>query len=111
MSAIKVLESMGYKVLSIAKRTANGPDLHFGDCLDVLKTLPKDSVDALVTDPPAGICFMGKDWDGNKGGRKEWIEWMRTVMGECYAVMKPGSHGLIWALHRILDITHRAALL
>lgn len=30
-----------------------------GDCLEVLKTLESDSVEALVTDPPAGIGFMG----------------------------------------------------
>lgn len=37
--------------------------LHHGDCLDVLKTLPDCSIDACVTDPPAGIEFMGKAWD------------------------------------------------
>ena len=31
-----------------------------GDSLKVLKTLPDNSVDSLVTDPPAGIGFMGK---------------------------------------------------
>ena len=34
-----------------------------GDCLDVLRTMPDASVDAVVTDPPAGIAFMGKKWD------------------------------------------------
>ena len=43
--------------------------LYKGDCLDVLKTLDAESVDAVVTDPPAGISFMGKAWDGDKGGR------------------------------------------
>lgn len=38
--------------------------LHHGDCLDVLRELPDDSVDAVVTDPPYGIRFMGKSWDG-----------------------------------------------
>ena len=42
--------------------------LHLGDCLDVMRTLDADSVDAVVTDPPAGISFMGKSWD-NFGGR------------------------------------------
>ena len=42
-----------------------------GDCLEVLKTLPEDSVDAIVTDPPAGIAFMGKEWDKDKGGRDQ----------------------------------------
>ena len=35
-----------------------------GDCLDVLPTLPDESVHAVVTDPPYGIRFMGKSWDG-----------------------------------------------
>lgn len=71
-----------------------------GDCQDVLKTIPDNSVDALVTDPPAGISFMGKGWDGDKGGRKEWCAWMEGVMRECLRVMKPGAHGLVWALPR-----------
>lgn len=32
--------------------------LHHGDCLDVLREMPDASVDAVVTDPPAGIHFM-----------------------------------------------------
>jgi DNA modification methylase len=38
-----------------------------GDALRILPTLPERSVDAMVCDPPAGIDFMGKDWDGNRG--------------------------------------------
>lgn len=41
-----------------------------GDCLDVLRTLPDSSVDAVVTDPPYGLEFMGKDWDGADGFRR-----------------------------------------
>lgn len=37
--------------------------LHLGDCLAVLRGMPAASVDAVVTDPPAGIGFMGKTWD------------------------------------------------
>lgn len=33
------------------------------DCLDVLRSLPDACVDAVVTDPPANIKFMGRDWD------------------------------------------------
>jgi hypothetical protein len=72
-----------------------------GDCLDLMPWLVSDeSVDALVCDPPAGIGFMGKEWDRHKGGRKEWIEWMTEIMRECLRVMKPGAHGLVWALPR-----------
>lgn len=71
-----------------------------GDCLEQLGSIPDNSIDALVTDPPAGISFMGKDWDGDKGGRKQWVAWMESVMRECLRVMKPGAHGLVWALPR-----------
>ena len=37
--------------------------LWHGDCLDVLRTLPDASVDSVVTDPPYGLEFMGKEWD------------------------------------------------
>lgn len=39
-------------------------NLHHGDCLDVMRGLPDNSVDSVVTDPPYGIRFMGKAWDG-----------------------------------------------
>ena len=34
-----------------------------GDCLEKLKELPDNSIDSIVTDPPYGIGFMGKEWD------------------------------------------------
>lgn len=37
--------------------------LYHGDCMEVLAALPDASVDAVVTDPPYGLEFMGKDWD------------------------------------------------
>lgn len=75
-------------------------DLHLGDSLEVLRGLPTNSVDALVTDPPAGISFMNLAFDGDKGGRRQWIAWLTEIMRECYRVMKPGAHGLVWALPR-----------
>ena len=40
------------------------PVLHHGDCLDVMRSMADNSVDSVVTDPPYGIRFMGKAWDG-----------------------------------------------
>ena len=37
--------------------------LYHGDCIEVMRTLPDASVDAVVTDPPYGLEFMGKGWD------------------------------------------------
>lgn len=41
-------------------------DLIQADCLDVLRLMPENSVDAICCDPPAGIEFMGKEWDSFK---------------------------------------------
>lgn len=75
-------------------------NLYTGDCLEILKTISDSSVDSIVTDPPAGINFMGKDWDGDLGGRDEWIAWMQSVAVQCIRVLKPGAHALVWALPR-----------
>lgn len=71
-----------------------------GDCLDQLKRLEENSVDALVTDPPAGIEFMNLAFDSDRGGRDHWIAWLSQVMAEALRVLKPGGFGLVWALPR-----------
>jgi len=60
-----------------------------GDCLDVLRTLPNASVDAVVTDPPYGLSFMGKRWDYDVPSVEVWQE--------CLRVLKPGGHLLAFA--------------
>ena len=74
--------------------------LHHGDCLAWLRTIESESIDAIVTDPPAGIAFMGKAWDHHKGGRTEWVAWLAEIMGECLRVLKPGGHALVWSIPR-----------
>lgn len=46
----------------------NSGSLIHGDCLEELRKMPDNCVDAIITDPPAGISFMGKEWD-NFGGK------------------------------------------
>jgi hypothetical protein len=58
--------------------------LHHGDCVDIMRGMPAESVDAIVTDPPYGLGFMGKAWDALPPGR-EWAD-------ECLRVLKPGGH-------------------
>lgn len=74
--------------------------LLLGDSLDLLKTIPDNSIDSLVTDPPAGILFLNKNWDSDKGGRDNWINWLSSILCECLRVLKPGAHALVWALPR-----------
>lgn len=41
----------------------NGVSVFHGDCVGVMAAMPDASVDAIVTDPPYGIEFMGNAWD------------------------------------------------
>lgn len=98
--------------------------LHHGDCLEILRTLPNESVHAVVTDPPYGLSnttpeqvaqclkewasgntafvpakrggFMGKDWDSFVPPPAVWEE--------CYRVLKPGGHLLAFAGSRTQDL-------
>ena len=63
--------------------------LHNGDCLVVLATLPDNSVDSIVTDPPYGIGMMNKKWDYAVPSVAIWRE--------CLRVLKPGGHILAFA--------------
>ncbi|MGB8265223.1 MAG: DNA methyltransferase [Candidatus Velthaea sp.] len=69
------------------------------DALDALRDMAEDSVDALVTDPPAGIAFMGKEWDAHLS-RERFVASLTPIFAECLRVMKPGAHGVVWALPR-----------
>ena len=97
-------------------------DLRQGDCLEVLKTIPDNSVDSVVTDPPyhltsivkrfgkegsapaqfgtdgayarASKGFMGKEWDGGD------IAFRTDVWSECLRVLKPGGHLLSFSHSR-----------
>ena len=101
------------------------PIVHHGDCLAVLRTLPDESIDAVVTDPPYGLSntdpkhvaetltkwvtgdheytppvkgggFMGKTWDSFVPPPAVW--------DECMRVLKPGGHLLVFAGTRTQDL-------
>lgn len=61
-----------------------------GDALDVLPTMPPDSVDAIVTDPPYGLEFMGNGWD--RYTPEAFEEFNRQWAAEALRVLKPGGH-------------------
>ena len=98
--------------------------LYHGDCLEELKKLEDNSVDAVITDPPYGLSntkpqqvadvlkawvtgdtvsvpakrggFMGKDWDSFVPPPAVWEECMR--------VLKPGGHMAVFAGARTQDL-------
>lgn len=59
-----------------------------GDCRDVMNTLPPDSIDAIVTDPPYELNFMNREWD-RSGVANDVATWAAA-----FRVLKPGGHVL-----------------
>jgi len=75
-----------------------------GDCVKVMQALRPASVDAVVTDPPYALSFMGKDWDsfGDGVGYQTWCE---RWAAQCVRLLKPGgqlfSFGGTRTVHRL----------
>ena len=66
--------------------TAPEVDLRHGDCREIIAAMADCSVDAIVTDPPYELGFMGKKWDATG------IAYDVSLWSECLRVLKPGGH-------------------
>ena len=64
--------------------------LYLGDCIEVMAEMDAESVDAVVTDPPYGLEFMGKAWD--RYAPPQFAAWCETWAREAARVLKPGGH-------------------
>jgi len=74
--------------MNIKKSTMNMKDIKkgrlvLGDCINVLKVIPSNSIDQIITDPPYGLSYYGLDWDKKVPSIGIWKE--------CCRVLKPGS--------------------
>ena len=97
--------------------------IHNGDCIETMKAMPPESVDAIVTDPPYGLSnttpaqvadtitkWAGGDRDHVPTGRgfmgKSWDAFVPppAVWDECLRVLKPGGHMLVFAGSRTQDL-------
>ena len=67
-------------------------NLHAGDNLITLKTYGDNTFDSIITDPPYGIDFLGKEWDSHTGT----VE----LYTECLRVLKPGGYLLAFSAAR-----------
>lgn len=93
-------EAQGTKTRTKPKRTPVEAPKAFvltGDCLEVMPSLPANSVDAVVTDPPYGLTngglggFMGKEWDSCVPGPHFWTEALRVAKPGAYLVAFGGT--------------------
>jgi site-specific DNA-methyltransferase (adenine-specific) len=73
------------------------------DCIEYLKSLPSESVDFVLTDPPYNIGVDGgKGWDSKKGdiwGPDEnlsYLQWCKVWTDECVRVLKPNRMLVVW---------------
>ena len=66
-------------------------DLRNGDCIEIMRSLPANSVDSIVTDPPYELGFMGKSWDSTG------IAYSVKMWDEVLRVLKPGGHLLAFS--------------
>lgn len=73
-----------------------GWTLHQGDCLEILKTLPDESVDAVITDPPYGIDYQS-------ARRTDKTEWKPKIAND--------KRPFVWWLHDAYRITKPAGCL
>ncbi|WP_310889912.1 DNA-methyltransferase [Clavibacter capsici] len=62
----------------------DSPIIVNADCIEAMRGMPANSIDAIVTDPPYGLGFMGKQWDDLPPGLDFAVEALR--------VLKPGGH-------------------
>ena len=50
-----------------------------GDCIEALAKMSDNSIDAVITDPPYGLSFMGKKWDYDVPSVEIWRECLRVL--------------------------------
>jgi len=74
--------------------------LYLGDSGQVLKQFQENTFDALITDPPAAIKFRRSEWDSDKGGMMNWVNWLSSILKEGLRTLKPGAHAFVWAFPR-----------
>jgi len=80
--------------------------LYHGDCLEVMRTMPDCSVDSIVTDPPYGIRFMGKAWDGADIEKKTAAR--RNLESHCPGAGPNGGHKSVAAEAGKYELTPKA---
>lgn len=76
----------------------DGITLHQGDCRDIMRTYPDQHFDAVITDPPYGISFLGEKWDtATPTGFQSWAQ---SWGEEALRVLKPGGYLLAFSAPR-----------
>lgn len=65
------------------------------DCIEFLRSLPDESVDLAIFDPPY-YRVIAEKWDRQWATEKEYLDWSRLWTKETARVLKPGSCFYVW---------------
>ena len=75
-----------------------------GDCTEVMREWPENSVDLIVTDPPYGINFMGKEWDQALPPVEAFEQMIRVLKpGALAFVMSSPRQDVLWRMLSMLE--------
>ena len=78
--------------------------LFLGDCAAVLRGFPACSIDCIVTDPPYGIGFMGKNWDQALPPKEAFEQMFRVLKpGALAFVMSSPRQDVLWRMLQMLE--------
>ena len=70
-------------------------DLRNTDCLELLRSLPTESVDMILVDPPY-FEIVNNDWDNQWKDETAYLTWCESWTKECHRVLKPERVMAVW---------------
>ena len=77
--------------------------LHSGDCIEILKTLPENSVDLVIADPPY-FKVINQKWDYEWKTEEEYIQWCLKWLEVLHRVLRIGGSFYLFGYFRILAL-------
>ena len=76
-----------------------------GDCIDTMRTMPDESVDFILTDPPYIVDYQSRDGRTIAGDNR--TSWLKPAFAECYKVLKPDKYMVsFYGWHKVERFMH-----
>ncbi len=70
------------------------------DCLEFIRSLPENSVDLIVTDPPY-FKVKPEGWDNQWKGDDDYLKWLDQCLAQFWRVLKPAGSLYLFCGHRL----------
>lgn len=76
--------------------------IYLSDCIDGLKSIPNESIDLIIADPPY-FKVIGETWDYKLSTIQEYLDWSQKYLSELYRVLRKGGSFYLFGYFRILN--------